>query len=102
MELNGASRSASQRMRSTLLNLAIVLAGARLCSVAPALAAGSATVAKPSSQIVTHELTPAQLQEDFQRLRRYEAYVQLVADGNVTLTSADRSPGAEGAFVKRA
>jgi hypothetical protein len=56
-------------MRSTLLNLAIVLAGARLCSVAPALAAGSATVAKPSSQIVTHELTPAQLQADFQRLR---------------------------------
>jgi hypothetical protein len=33
------------------------------------------------------------------RLIAAVAFVQLVADGNVTLTSADRSPGAEGVAV---
>jgi hypothetical protein len=56
-------------MRCSFLTLAMGLLGACLRPDGLALAADPALLASPTSEVVTHELAPAQLQEDFQRLR---------------------------------
>ena len=56
-------------MRPAFLVLATLGVSASLCLVASAFAAAPTAVASPTSRITTHDLTPEQLREDFQRLR---------------------------------
>ena len=60
---------ATKQRRAELLTLLLTVSNPILWLFVSALPAISAAAATPRSSIVTHELTPAQLQEDFHRLR---------------------------------
>ena len=69
MRLDQAAGLVAKQRRTGYIASVFVVCSSSLCPFTPVLAISSAAAATPKSSIVTHELTPAQLQEDFHRLR---------------------------------
>ena len=69
LQLNRREKRLLRRTPSLVIASFLAVASPASCLFTAALTARSAATVLPKTEIVTHELTSAQVQEDFQRLR---------------------------------